>query len=366
MLLIIYLFLLSFFHFSITEASDLQYLNHSCSSNKTFTPDSTYQSNLHTLLTSLCSHATTSQFYNTTSGGDAGETIYGSFMCRGDVTNHTCQECLTIATQQIASQCPFSKEAIIWYHQCSVRYSNRYFFSTVDEWPRFTFMNYNATTNSTKEGSYGWLLANTLSDVVGEAANAGPAGTKKFATKNASLSESQNVYTLVQCTPDLSSQDCRKCLGDIMRDIPLCCLGKDCGMVLFPSCSLMFGIDQFYRDVALVVHGKSPPTSLGEEEPDPSGEQKAKSLKIFIAIVPIVVLLMLFLAKRVQRIKLLRRYKAILKEIFGNDSTTLESLHFDLATIEAATDKFSYDNMIGKGGFGEVYKVKFRYRSVNE
>jgi predicted Ser/Thr protein kinase len=37
--------------------------------------------------------------------------------------------------------------------------------------------------------------------------------------------------------------------------------------------------------------------------------------------------------------------------------TTVESSQFDLATIEAATNKFSDDNKLGEGGFGVVYKV---------
>lgn len=41
----------------------------------------------------------------------------------------------------------------------------------------------------------------------------------------------------------------------------------------------------------------------------------------------------------------------------GNDSTTLETLRFELAKIEAATNRFAKENMIGKGGFGEVYRV---------
>jgi hypothetical protein len=32
-------------------------------------------------------------------------------------------------------------------------------------------------------------------------------------------------------------------------------------------------------------------------------------------------------------------------------------LLFDLATLKAATNKFSEDNKLGQGGFGEVYKV---------
>jgi len=37
--------------------------------------------------------------------------------------------------------------------------------------------------------------------------------------------------------------------------------------------------------------------------------------------------------------------------------TSPQSLQFDFMTLEAATDKFSRNNKLGKGGFGEVYKV---------
>lgn len=43
--------------------------------------------------------------------------------------------------------------------------------------------------------------------------------------------------------------------------------------------------------------------------------------------------------------------------LVGLEMATLESLQFDLATIIAATNRFSDQNKIGKGGFGEVYKV---------
>lgn len=42
----------------------------------------------------------------------------------------------------------------------------------------------------------------------------------------------------------------------------------------------------------------------------------------------------------------------------GNEIMTEESLKYDLANIESATNLFSEDNKLGAGGFGEVYKVR--------
>lgn len=40
----------------------------------------------------------------------------------------------------------------------------------------------------------------------------------------------------------------------------------------------------------------------------------------------------------------------------------LELPLFDLETVSAATDNFSFKNKIGQGGFGPVYKVIFHER----
>lgn len=40
-----------------------------------------------------------------------------------------------------------------------------------------------------------------------------------------------------------------------------------------------------------------------------------------------------------------------------NNISVTQSLQFDFKTIETATGKFSGSNMLGQGGFGEVYKV---------
>ncbi|MCI25557.1 cysteine-rich receptor-like protein kinase 10-like, partial [Trifolium medium] len=80
-----------------------------------------------------------------------------------------------------------------------------------------------------------------------------------------------------------------------------------------------------------------------------------------VIVVPVVFLMVLFLGcyyfkKRSKKKRLMPR----LMENFGDEIPSLESLQFNLATLEAATNQFSLQNKIGSGGFGEVYKVNIR------
>jgi uncharacterized protein (DUF2236 family) len=65
--------------------------------------------------------------------------------------------------------------------------------------------------NATDPDSFQQLVATTMNELVARAANA-PSGAKKFATKEAIFNESQTIYSLVQCIPDLSRSGCNSCL----------------------------------------------------------------------------------------------------------------------------------------------------------
>ncbi|XP_024641488.1 cysteine-rich receptor-like protein kinase 10 isoform X2 [Medicago truncatula] len=339
------------------------YLNTICPNNVT-KPSSTFQSNLLNLFSSLSSKAKgNTKFYNhTVTSINPSESVYGSFMCRGDIPSLLCQDCIVKATNQLSSACSLSKQAVIWYGECMVRYSNISFFSTIDMMPGFHWCN---TANVTNTKSFVSLLFTTMNRTVDEAASP-LIGDKneKFATKEAQDSENQTLYCLAQCTPDLSPNDCRTCLSsaiekvskscdgkvggrflypscNVSKEIPWSFLGSVGGRILYPSCNLRFELFKFYMD--------------GDEALLPTRHAEKKTI-IFI-VVPIIILVMLFsigyfLIKRWRR----KSRKTILRENFGEESATLEPLQFDWMVIEAATNNFSKDNYLGKGGFGEVYK----------
>ncbi|GLT69650.1 hypothetical protein SLA2020_417860 [Shorea laevis] len=189
-----------------------------------------------------------------------------------------------------------------------------------------------------------------MNDLASGVSNVG-SGAKKFGTKEANFTVLQTLYTLVQCTADLSGSDCNRCLQIAIANLPDCCGGKQGARVLFPSCNLRFEVYPFYQSLAPVP---PPPGS----ETTPKGKDKISPLTIVAIVVPISVFIVLFVIgyRFLMKRRAKEKYNAIQEENAAYDITTVESLQFDLATIEIATNKFSDDNKLGEGGFGVVYK----------
>ncbi|KAL0012462.1 hypothetical protein SO802_007570 [Lithocarpus litseifolius] len=360
-LLFISMLSLNFLSHTTTHAAGPVHLTEVCE-NTTFSPNSIYQSNLNSLLSSLSSTATQNlEFYNTTSGQNTPNPVYGLFLCRGDVTPQLCQECVAAAVKEVTKKCSREKVAVIWYDECMLRYSNRSFFSTVDEKPRFALLN---TQNITEQEKFNKLLAKSMNETAAQASNA-PIGAKKYGTMEVNISAFQTLYNLVQCTADLSRNDCSTCLQAAIRLLPWCCSGKQGGRVIFPSCSVRYELYPFYR----MENATLAPTPVHPSSH--TGKKKISTATIIAIAVPIVALVLVILSFCFLTMRARKKSNAIKGENFkksdqilnyqaASELTTVDScLQFDFGTIEAATNKFSNDNKIGEGGFGKVYKFKY-------
>ena len=247
--------LLSFLSLNSEAAPEYRY--HFCSNETTFTPNSTYQSNLNRLLSSLSSNSTReSGFYNTTVGQTPETTVYGLFFCRGDLRPDECGDCVSTATKEIVElYCPVEKRAVIWYSECVLRYSDKSFFSTMFQTPSVSMYN---IQNITEPVRFTQQLGTSMKDIETKASNA-PSGTQKFATTEANFSELQTLYSLVQCDPLISSSDCKTCLGIVVGNLPDCCAGKQGANVLNPSCFVRYEIYPFYKLKAVPSPSPTPP-----------------------------------------------------------------------------------------------------------
>ncbi|KAK4588155.1 hypothetical protein RGQ29_019232 [Quercus rubra] len=238
MTLLVLYFLINFLGHTRTEAV-ATYVHHKCPNTTTFTTNSTYQSNLNNLLTYLSSNATRNvEFYNATAGNSV-DTVYGLFLCRGDLPADTCQICIADATKDIVQRCPTERVAVGWYDECMLHYSDQYFFGSMVIDPYRILSNPQNISDQTR---FDQLVRATMSGLASGIINLST-GAKKFGTKQANFTALKNVYTLVQCTPDLSGYDCTSCLRLAIQKLPS---GNKGGRVLFPSCIARFEIYPFY------------------------------------------------------------------------------------------------------------------------
>ncbi|KAF7849224.1 hypothetical protein BT93_L1067 [Corymbia citriodora subsp. variegata] len=326
-----------------------------CGSTGNFTADSTYQTTLTTLLASISTANSLSLTYGFFSASaavsGASQTLYVIGSCRGDLTAESCRTCLDASASDIRSLCPLQKEAVLYSENCTVRYSNTSIFSTVATEPVYILYNVNNVSTQVT-----FMLGTLMDGLRSKAASRG--SLRKFATGNGSVGFDM-IYLMAQCTPDLTEEQCIECQEKIVGSVTDCCLGKAGMRALAPSCQFRYETnDRFFDPVAEPLPPPPPPSPPPPLPPPPPPGKSNKSTVITIAItvplggVMVLVLLTCCLLRRKRK----KTYEDVKEKCATNELTTVESLQFDLATIQVATNDFSPENKLGEGGFGEVFQ----------
>ncbi|TYH47733.1 hypothetical protein ES332_D10G018500v1 [Gossypium tomentosum] len=188
-----------------------------------------------------------------------------------------------------------------------------------------------------------------------------PAGSKKFATRETKLSSSRTLYTLAQCTPDLSGSDCSICLQGALELLPTGWLG---GRLLSPSCNVRYEIYPFYNPT---IVSPQPPPAAEEEK-----QNKSNRIPVLVASLSaifglaVVFIYGFFIRRRrnsrdeenSQEVQLLDLVNEHSRETFNgeNGERSQEFPSKQLDVLHAATNHFSDENKLGQGGFGPVFK----------
>ncbi|KAG6703139.1 hypothetical protein I3842_07G069300 [Carya illinoinensis] len=273
-----------------------------CFDKGNYTSNSTYRVNLNTVLASMSSNTKISYGFYNLSVGENSDQVNAIALCGGLIGTDECRSCVNTSSHDLLQYCPNQKEAIIWYPECMVRYSNRSIFGALEANPLYSFYN---TRNASDVDAFTQVLGPLLERLTNLAA-AG-SSTRKFAVGSETAQDSQTIHALLMCTPDLDELDCKSCLEQTRGQVFSCCYGKQGGRHISPSCDLRYETYTFYDPRA-----EAPPPSLLQPSSPPTEAT--------------------------------------------HDISTVESLRFDFGTITMATDNFSDENKLGEGGFGAVYK----------
>ncbi|TXG47189.1 hypothetical protein EZV62_026483 [Acer yangbiense] len=244
---------------SFTINAQPNFLYHFClSNNGNYTTNSTYQKNLNSLFSSISSSNISSEinsgFYNISSGQNS-DKANAIALCRGDVNLDACRSCINDSISKLTQLCPNQKEAIGWYDNCMLRYSNRTILGIRETSPRFYKWNSNNVSSLVQ---FNQVLRTLLEGMRSKAASG--SSVRKFAAGNTSAPDFKTLYALVQCTPDLSEMECNDCLVTITGYIPRCCNGKEGGRVVAPSCNLRYEVYRF-SDLTADDDEQTPPST---------------------------------------------------------------------------------------------------------
>ncbi|PRQ59624.1 putative protein kinase RLK-Pelle-DLSV family [Rosa chinensis] len=364
-------------------AADL--LNHFCSNDKgNYTTTDSYSTNLNHLLSSLPStKGNDFGFYNSSYGGNtSSEAIYAIGLCKGDIgTTSDCLQCLNASRSALMELCPNQKEAIIWYDNCMLRYSNRSIYGVMETQPTFDMW----STQSVPSSKFDMFFRNLTILLERLGIQAAADGSLKFAKDNATILNYGNgglssLTALVECTPDLSELQCRTCLLGAFEEFPECCDGKEGGRVLRPSCNFNYQLDQVDRTKTTIPESGSPSQSPGiapsqspwnsspipRELPDKPDKIHPKSRarraaasnhRIARIVIPFAVVVSIGLMISVGiYMKVEKRRPQPIPGMQPNSFETMGSLQFDCGDIRVATNNFSEANKLGDDEYGTVYR----------
>ncbi|XP_010089692.2 cysteine-rich receptor-like protein kinase 26 [Morus notabilis] len=353
-----------------------EFLGYSCNNNQgNYTGNSTYQTNLRTVLSSIVSNDRIGAFYRPSSYGGNPDVVYATGLCRGDLKLEECRSCLNDSRHLLTQHCPKQKEAVGWYGKCTLRYSNRYIFGINEEDPGIIL--WNRQNASSDAEAFNQRLMDVV-DVLRSRA-AGGNSSLKFAAGSANApSNFQTIYALVQCMPDLSDSDCNDCIVMGLKYLKTYSYGSIGVFVGLPSCDVAYDLKPFYNltvNEPIQLLSPSPPSQtpplspVVDSLPPPTNGTDAVKGKndasgdLALTVVPSVVVSLVVLIICISLIYLrMRKRKEKLKTHSSSEGEEVtngtEFLQFDFGTIRNATDNFSEANKLGQGGFGAVYKGK--------
>ncbi|KAI5001952.1 hypothetical protein ZWY2020_026602 [Hordeum vulgare] len=364
-----------------------------CGTSGNYTPNGTYQANLRLLSSTLPKKAASNtNLFATDTVGDVPDIVHALTLCRGDTNASACQSCVATAFEDAQQLCAYNKEVVVYYNSnpCMLKFSNQNFLATTiydtDMLIILNTQNFMSRADITKR-----LLFTLLNNTSQTAANS----SRRFTSSRLDVSSFPTLYCLMQCTPDLTADECAACFQPFPQLTLKYFDGKTGGRLQTTRCAMRYEIYQFFYgdptlrilnlapEVPVMNSTTTPATVYPQSQPPaaaPPPEGKAtlqeqnggKSPKRALWIIAVVApLLSIFMCITCLVVWMKRRRKG--KSNSNNKAATntpeeyalvwrleeksSEFTLFDFPEILQATGNFSNENLLGQGGFGPVYKV---------
>lgn len=204
---------------SVSSSTTSRYLYGGCTQ-QSYTPNSPYESNLNSLLTSLVNSATYSSYNNfTVLGSTQQDVVYGLYQCRGDLAMPDCAACVARAVTRAGDMCRESCGGTVQLEGCYIKYDNATFLGVEDKAVLLKkcgpSVGYNPEAMGSRDAVLGGLVG-----------SGGP-----FRVGGSGI-----VRGVAQCTGDLSFGECQDCVSEAISKLKSDCGTADYGDMFLGKC----------------------------------------------------------------------------------------------------------------------------------
>lgn len=266
-----------------------------------------------------------------------GNSVFAAAQCWNYLSVDQCVACFDAAVSVLVN-CPVGNGANAYFDNCFVRYEDFADFynnpNVIQDGAGTPFSTCGNQSTSQPTTSFNQSVDGFLSDIrdaTPKTSNLYVASTRQFTSENAT------VYAIAQCVNSISQAICKTCVDeayDKLND----CLPYTEGRFLGMGCFARYSETPFFSDNQTI---------------DITNTLKGHSSKVgmIAGVVAGVVLLFLSLI-----FWLVYRIRKKSKKAQQDGEDLQGAVKYNYKDLQLATNNFSEENILGKGGFGEVFK----------
>ncbi|KAD7478589.1 hypothetical protein E3N88_01725 [Mikania micrantha] len=267
----------------------------------------------------------------------AGDSVFAAAQCRNYLTVDQCVACFDASVSKLVN-CTSGNGAYVTFDNCFVRYedfadfyNDPYVTEDGNNTPRVLCGNQSASRPT--------VFNQVVDELLLDIKNATPkASNLYFASTRKITGENVTVYATAQCAESINQDVCQNCMNKAYDRLTIDCLPSTEARFFDMGCFARYSNTSFFNDnqtmdFTNVLKGHS---------------SKAAIIAAAIAGVVLIILVLVLWS-------LYRSWKKSKKT--EQDTTNFEgAVHYNYKDLQRATDNFSQENILGKGGFGEVFK----------
>ncbi|KAI3722971.1 hypothetical protein L2E82_34220 [Cichorium intybus] len=307
-----------------------------CGSNDAMSPTS-FSGNLHSTFSQLRSQlSNTGVYYARAQNLENGDAVYGVAQCRNYLSSAECLACFDVSVSVVAT-CGSANGANVFLDNCFLRFENYDQFYNDPEGSLDASVAPIGICGNASISQSITAFSQEVEELLSDIRVATPRTFDFYtASKRVLPGSNATIYAIGQCVKNVSHAICKDCLSTAYNNL-YGCLPAGEGRAINVGCFMRYSENPFFQDnqtinlVPLLVEGSS------------------NRSRIIVGISSSAGLLLLIIAFALWY-RRCKAAKAIGEELQGARS-------YNYQDLKIATNNFSEECLIGKGGFAEVFKA---------